>query len=77
MVWGCRGGGGSGGVFFSPPGGGGPPGPALAGWIYEWTGTYTIAFVSAAALGLVAAGLALAIREEPVAPRRTPVAAPA
>jgi MFS family permease len=52
-------------------------GAALAGWIYEWTGGYEIAFVSAAFMGIVAAGLALAIREEPVASRRAPLAAPA
>jgi len=42
---------------------------ALAGWIFEWTGSYTSAFVSAAVLALVAAGLTLLIREEPVAAR--------
>jgi len=52
-------------------------GAALAGWIYEWTGGYEIAFVSAALMGFLAAGLALAIREEPVASRPTPLAAPA
>src|SRR5262249_47653255 len=41
-------------------------GAALAGWIFEWTGSYSIAFVSAAALAIVAAGLTLAIREEPI-----------
>ena len=50
---------------------------ALAGWIYEWTGGYEIAFVSAALMGFVAAGLALAIREEPVTARPAPLAAPA
>ena len=52
-------------------------GAALAGWIYEWTGAYDLAFVSAALMGFLAAGLALAIREEPVASRPTPLAAPA
>ena len=52
-------------------------GAALAGWIYEWTGGYEIAFVSAAIMGFIAAGLALAIREEPVASRPTPTATPA
>src|SRR5262249_58663072 len=53
-------------------------GAALAGWIYEWTGGYEIAFVSAAIMGFIAAGLALAIREEPIAsrPSPTPTAAP-
>ena len=59
-----------------PPGGLGAR-AALAGWIYEWTGGYEIAFVSAALMGFLAAGLALAIREEPVASRPTPLAAPA
>ena len=66
----------SGWIFFSHQVGA-ALGAALAGWIYEWTGTYTLAFASAAALGIVAAGLALAIREEPMAARPTPLAAPA
>jgi MFS family permease len=44
-------------------------GAALAGWIYEWTGTYSPAFVSAAAMGILAGVLALMIREEPVTAR--------
>ena len=40
---------------------------ALAGWLYEWYGSYTVAFVSAGILALVAAGLTLAIRERSVA----------
>jgi MFS family permease len=44
-------------------------GAALAGWIYEWTGSYSPAFVSAALMGFVAAGLALMIREEPISAR--------
>jgi predicted MFS family arabinose efflux permease len=52
-------------------------GAALAGWIYEWTGAYDLAFVSAAFMGFLAAGLALAIRDEPVASRPTPLAATA
>lgn len=44
-------------------------GAALAGWIFEWTGSYSSAFVSAAILGFVAAGLTLMIREEPVRAR--------
>ena len=52
-------------------------GAALAGWIYEWTGTYSIAFVSAALMALLAAGLALAIREEPIASRPAGAPAPA
>jgi predicted MFS family arabinose efflux permease len=52
-------------------------GAALAGWIYEWTGGYEIAFVTAAIMGIVAAGLALAIREEPVTSRPAAIPAPA
>jgi MFS family permease len=44
-------------------------GAALAGWIFEWTGSYSPAFVSAALMGFVAAGLALMIREEPIRAR--------
>jgi MFS family permease len=52
-------------------------GAALAGWVFEWTGAYTAAFVSAALMAFVAAGLALAIREEPVTARPAGAAAPA
>jgi MFS family permease len=52
-------------------------GAAAAGWIFEWTGSYASAFVSAALLALLAAGLTLVIREEPVIARRTPTGAPA
>ena len=61
----------SGWIFFSHQVGS-ALGAASAGWIYEWTGGYEIAFVSAAVMGFIAAGLALAIREEPVTSRRTP-----
>ena len=44
-------------------------GAALAGWVYEWTGSYSPAFLSAALMGFVAAGLALMIREEPIRTR--------
>jgi MFS family permease len=50
-------------------------GAAAGGWIFEATGSYTWAFVSAAALAFVATGLTLAIRDEPLA--RTPTARPA
>jgi MFS family permease len=52
-------------------------GAALAGWLYEWTGDYSIAFVSAAVLAFLAAGMAMAIREVPMRARPTPNATPA
>ena len=64
----------SGWIFFSHQVGA-ALGAALAGWIYELTGEYTIAFVSAALMALLAAGLALAIREEPFTSR--PMGSPA
>ena len=66
----------SGWIFFSHQVGA-ALGAALAGWIYEWTGTYSIAFVSAALMAFLAAGLALAIREEPIASRPAGAPAPA
>src|SRR5262245_23233924 len=42
---------------------------ALAGWVYEWTGSYGPAFVSAALISFLAAGMALMIREQPVRAR--------
>ena len=47
-------------------------GAAAGGWIFEATGSYTWAFVSAAGLAFLAAGLSLAIQDEPL--ERTPVA---
>jgi len=38
---------------------------SLGGWIHDLTGSYSWAFISAALLAFVAAGLTLAIREEP------------
>src|SRR5439155_211415 len=64
----------SGWIFFSHQVGA-ALGAAIAGWIYEWTGVYTIAFVSAALMGFLAAALALAIREEPITLR--PMGSPA
>lgn len=44
-------------------------GAAGAGWIYEWTGSYSPAFVSAAVMAFLAAGLSMMIREEPISTR--------
>ena len=46
---------------------------ALGGWIYDTTGNYSWAFISAAFLAFIAAGLALAIKEEPVTTRLSPI----
>ena len=62
----------SGWIFFSHQVGS-ALGAAIAGWVFEWTGSYAPAFVSAALMAIVAAGLALLIREEPV--RARPLAA--
>jgi MFS family permease len=51
-------------------------GAAGAGWIFELTGSYAPAFLSAAVMAFLAAGMALLIREAPVR-RRSLVAAPA
>jgi MFS family permease len=47
-------------------------GAALAGWVFEWTGSYAPAFLSAAAVAIIGGALALAIREVPL--RREPLA---
>ena len=52
-------------------------GAALAGWVFELTGTYSSAFASAAVLAFVAAGLAMMIREEPLVSRPTAAPVPA
>ncbi|HEX9820448.1 MAG TPA: MFS transporter [Methylomirabilota bacterium] len=44
-------------------------GAALAGWIYEWSGSYSPAFVSAAVMAFLATGLTMMIREEPISAR--------
>src|SRR5712692_6913539 len=66
----------SGWIFFSHQVGA-ALGAAIAGWIYELYGSYSPAFISAGLLGFIAAGLALAIREEPVVSRPTPSPVPA
>ena len=58
----------SGWIFFAHQAGS-ALGAALAGWIYEWTGTYSPAFLSAAAMAILAGVLALMIREERVTAR--------
>ena len=47
---------------------------SLGGWIHDLTGSYTWAFISATLLAFVAAGLTLAIREEPATSRPSPAA---
>jgi len=47
---------------------------AIGGWIHDATGSYSWAFISAAVLAVIAAGLTLAIREEPVQSRSGPAA---
>jgi MFS family permease len=66
----------SGWIFFSHQVGA-SLGAALAGWIFEWMGSYAWAFASAAVLAFIAAGLTLAIREESVISRPTAAVAPA
>jgi sugar phosphate permease len=69
----------SGWIFFSHQVGS-AIGAVLGGVIYSRTGTYDLAFFSAAALAIVAAALSLMIRDEPVRPARreaAPIAAPA
>jgi MFS family permease len=58
----------SGWIFFSHQVGA-ALGAAVAGWVFEVYGGYGPAFVSAGLLGIVAAVLALLIREEPVITR--------
>ncbi len=65
----------SGWIFFSHQVGA-ALGAALAGWLYEWTGNYSAAFVSAAFLAFLATGMTMAIREEAVRVGPTPSATP-
>jgi len=44
-------------------------GAAISGWVFELTGGYEPAFISAAIMAIIASGLALMIREEPVSTR--------
>lgn len=63
----------SGWIFFSHQVGS-ALGAAAGGWIFQATGSYTWAFVSAAMMAFLAVPLALAIKEKPVigTPRATP-----
>ncbi|HKZ05990.1 MAG TPA: MFS transporter [Methylomirabilota bacterium] len=47
-------------------------GAAAGGWIFDLTGSYSWAFVSAAILAFIASGMALAIKEENVSTTPTP-----
>jgi predicted MFS family arabinose efflux permease len=51
-------------------------GAAAGGWIFDFTGSYQWAFVSAALMAFLASGLSLAIKEEPVSQAPTPSPAP-
>ncbi|RMF90901.1 MAG: MFS transporter, partial [Nitrospinota bacterium] len=64
----------SGWVFFSHQIGA-ALGATLGGWMFDWMGSYSGAFVSAGILGVIAAGLTLLIRDQPIAQVRAPVPA--
>jgi predicted MFS family arabinose efflux permease len=66
----------SGWIFFSHQVGS-ALGAALGGLIFQATGAYTWAFVSAALLAFGASGMALAIKEDPVPRKPEPAPAPA
>jgi len=51
-------------------------GAAAGGWIFDYTGSYSWAFISSAILAFIASGLSLIIKEENVAKRPTPSPAP-
>jgi len=52
-------------------------GAAIAGWAFEWSGTYTSAFVSAAVMAFLGSALTLLIREVPISSRPMPASAAA
>jgi MFS family permease len=64
----------SGWIFFSHQVGA-ALGAAIGGWVFQTTGSYSWAFISAALMAFLAVPLALAIREEPVSRRPTPAPA--
>jgi hypothetical protein len=49
----------------------------MGGWVFQATGSYSWAFISAAMLAFLAVPMALAIREVPVARTPSPTPAPA
>ena len=49
---------------------GGVVGPLLAGWVFDVTGSYSLAFILAAALSVLVAGLPFLVREPRVKPDR-------
>lgn len=65
----------SGWIFFSHQVGS-ALGAAAGGWIFDLTGSYSWAFISAAILAFIASGLSLAIKEENVSKTPTPSPAP-
>jgi MFS family permease len=66
----------SGWIFFSHQVGS-ALGAAMGGWVFQATGSYTWAFVSAALLAFLAVPMALAIKEVPVTRTPSPTPAPA
>lgn len=66
----------SGWIFFSHQVGA-ALGAAVGGWIFQSTGSYSWAFISAAVMAFLAVPMALAIREQPLdqRPRATPASA--
>ncbi|HEX9480225.1 MAG TPA: MFS transporter, partial [Methylomirabilota bacterium] len=52
-------------------------GAAVGGWVFQSTGSYSWAFISAALLAFLAVPMALAIKEAPVTRTPEPTPAPA
>jgi MFS family permease len=63
----------SGWIFFSHQVGS-ALGAALAGWVFEYSGSYSPAFASAAVVAIIGGALALMIRDEPVRLQPRPLA---